>query len=94
MKRPAFFVSRLYGAIAGHDGLEGATKDRTGNHPASTDNQGPGKTKTGKERGYRMHTASVSIHALQSCYCTGTHSGKTEFKNKAFHHFMVNYYVS
>ena len=30
MKRPAFFVSRLYGAIAGHDGLEGTTKDRTG----------------------------------------------------------------
>jgi hypothetical protein len=27
---PAFFVSRLYGAIAGHDGLEGTTKDRTG----------------------------------------------------------------
>lgn len=43
MKRPAFFVSRLYGAIAGHDGLEGTTKDRTGNHPASTDNLGPAR---------------------------------------------------
>lgn len=49
------------------------------------DSQGLGETMTGKERGYPMHTVSVSFHALQSCYGTVTHSGKTGFKNKAFH---------
>ena len=72
MKHPAFFVSRLYGAIAGHDGLEGTTKDRTGNHPASTDNLGPKETMTGKGRGYPMHTVSVPILSpsivLRHCY--------------------------
>ena len=72
MKRPAFFVSRLYGAIAGHDGLEGTMKDRTDNHPASTDSQGPKETMTGKERGYPMHTVSVPILSpsivLRHCY--------------------------
>lgn len=55
------------------------------------DSQGPGETMTGKERGYPMHTVSVSFHALQSCYGTVTHSGKTGFKNKAFHHFILKY---
>lgn len=58
------------------------------------DSQGPGETMTGKGRGYPMHTVSVPIHALQSCYCTVTPSGKTEFKNKAFYHFILKYYVS
>ena len=47
MKRPAFFVSRLYGAIAGHDGQSsgkhgqlGACPDQSGYFGTSRDNPG------------------------------------------------------
>lgn len=47
------------------------------------DSQGLGETMTGKGRGYPMHTVSVPIYALQSCYGTVTLSGKIGFENKA-----------